>query len=157
MIASVGRRLGIALGLLVLGFVIGLAAVALHQWTLGLLLGAAATLVTAYALTPGWITRLPYAVGWAVPIVLGMVPRPEGDYAIGGSAHGYGLVAVGMVLIVLTTATLPLGRRAPAVDTTGASTSAEPADDVPAAAPEATPAGSTDAERVAGKPVKRRR
>lgn len=114
MIGVVARRLGIAIGVLVLGFLVGLAAVAVHPWTWGLLLAAAATLVTAYALPPGWVTRLPYAAGWIAPVVLGMVPRPEGDYAIAGDAHGYGLVAVGMVLIVLTTATLPLGRRAAA-------------------------------------------
>lgn len=113
----VARTIDVALTLLGWGFVIGLAAVAMHQWWWGLVLGAGATLVTAYALEPGWVTRLPYAAGWVVPVVLAMVPRPEGDYAVAGDGYGYSLVGIGMVLIVLTTATLPLGRRvAPAHD-----------------------------------------
>lgn len=110
---AIARSIDVALTLAGAGFVIGLAAVALHQWWWGLLLAAGATLVTAYALEPGWLTRLPYAAGWAVPVILAMVPRPEGDYAVAGDGHGYSLVGIGMVLLVLTTSTLPLGRRAP--------------------------------------------
>jgi len=97
--------------LLVLGAVVGVAAVAVHSWWWGLVLGATGTLIGAWALKPGWSTRLPYAVGWLVPLGLAMVPRAEGDYLVSGDLRGYLLIAVGMVLIVLTTATLPLGRR----------------------------------------------
>lgn len=99
--------------LLALGAVVGVAAVVLHDWWWGLALGAAGTLALGWALRPGWSTRLPYAVGWVIPLGFAMVPRSEGDYLLAGDLKGYLLIAVGMVLIVLTTATLPLGRRTP--------------------------------------------
>jgi len=115
---------GLLLGLLTcvlvlaLGGVVGVAAVVLHDWWWGLALAAAGTLALGWALRPGWSTRLPYAVGWVVPLGFAMVPRPEGDYLVAGDLKGYLLIAVGMVLIVLTTATLPLGRRTPPVPDT---------------------------------------
>jgi hypothetical protein len=84
-----------------------------HPWWWGLVLAAAGTVATAIALPPGWSTRLPYAVGWVVPLGFAMIPRREGDYAVGGDLKGYLLIGLGMVLIVITTATLPLGRRQP--------------------------------------------
>lgn len=109
----IARTIDVALTILGWAAVVGLAAVALHGYWWGLVLGAAATLTAAYALEPGWVTRLPFTTGWLVPVILGIVPRPEGDYAVAGNAHGYGLIAIGLVLIVLTTATLPLGQRVP--------------------------------------------
>lgn len=101
----------LAVGLLLAGFVIGLSAVAVHAWWWGLALGAAATLVTLLALPPGGWTRVPYAVGWLVPLGLGMIPRGEGDYAIASDVPGYGLIGLGLVLIIGALATLPVRRR----------------------------------------------
>lgn len=140
----VARTIDVACTFAGWGFVIGLAAVAMHLWWWGLVLGAGATLVTAYALRPGWMTRLPYAVGWVVPVVLAMVPRPEGDYAVAGDAYGYSLVAIGMVLIVLTTSTLPLGRRPPQQEQDAQPRDAQPQD---AEAREAGTAPDTEASR----------
>lgn len=110
-------RTAAALGLLVAGFVIGVAAVAVHARAWGLPLGAVATLAALVALPPGLWSRCPYAAGWIVALALALVPRPEGDYAIASDVPGYLLLAVGLVLLVLALATLPVGRRRTSSDT----------------------------------------
>jgi hypothetical protein len=100
---------GRALALLLGGAVVGVAAVAVHTWWWGLALAGLTTLVSAYAVWPGWLTRLPYAAGWVIACGAAMLPRPSGSYAVSGDGHGYVLIGVGLVMIVLTTATLPLG------------------------------------------------
>jgi hypothetical protein len=37
------------------------------------------------------------ATGWAVPVVVGMWPRPEGDIVVGGDGLGIGFVLLGVV------------------------------------------------------------
>lgn len=104
------RRALAAAGLLGLGAVVGLASVALHHewWTL--LLAGAATLVTLFALPPGWWSRLAFALGWV--ILLGVVyqPRPEGDRVVVGDLHSYALLALATVVIVTAVGTLPRPR-----------------------------------------------
>jgi len=104
-------RVAAAAGLLVAGGVVGLAAVALYDWWWGLALGAAATLGSLLVLPRGWLIRLPYAAGWVLVLAEAMVPRPAGSYAVGRTPRGYALLGVGLAVILLTAATLPLGRR----------------------------------------------
>jgi hypothetical protein len=120
--------LGRAVALLVAGAVVGVAAVALHAWWWGLVLIAVATLVSVYAVRPGWLTRLPYAVGWLAACGLGMIPRPAGSYAVASDGAGYTLIGIGLAAIVLTTATLPMDwlRGRTAVSATDSGPDSEP-------------------------------
>lgn len=90
----------VALALLVLGALVGLAAVALHASWWGFLLAVAGSLAALVALPPRWWTLPPYAVGWWVPLLIAWAGRREGDYAVESSRYGYGLVVLGTVLIV---------------------------------------------------------
>jgi hypothetical protein len=101
----------VAIGLLVVGAVTGVATVALHDLGWGLALGIAATVLTAIALPPGWWSRLAFAVGWAALVGWLTVPRPEGDYVISQDLPGYVVLGLGVLLLVLGVATLPRPRR----------------------------------------------
>lgn len=103
-------RLLAALGLLVAGALTGIATIALHQLTWGLVLAFAATCVTAYALQPGWWSRLAYVVGWVAMVGWLTVPRPEGDYLVSSDLPGYAVLGLGVVLLVFGVATLPRPR-----------------------------------------------
>ncbi|MFT4084393.1 MAG: DUF6113 family protein [Nocardioides sp.] len=99
-----------AVGGLVLGFVVGLAAVAVHSWWWGLVLGLAATLAALVAMRPGW-GRVGFAAGWLTPVALATIPRPEGDYAIGTDVTGYGILAGAVVVLAVALATVPVAPR----------------------------------------------
>jgi hypothetical protein len=101
--ASVGRFLA----LLVVGAATGIASVAVHELTWGLPLAAAATVVAAYALPPGWTTRLAFVAGWVAVVGWLALPRPEGDYLISQDWQGYLVLGLGMLLLVVGLATLP--------------------------------------------------
>ena len=105
-------RAPVGLGLLAVGAVVGTATVWLHQLPWGLALGLAAASVTAYALPPGWATRLAFVLGWVAMVGWMTIPRPEGDYLVSENWQGYTLLAYGMVLLVTGVATLPRPRRA---------------------------------------------
>ncbi len=105
------RRLAVAIALLLLGAVVGIAAIALHQFLWGLALALVATAVTAYALPPGWWTRLAFVLGWVVMVGRLTVPRPEGDYLVNQDWQGYTVLAFGMVLAAAGLATLPRPNR----------------------------------------------
>lgn len=107
-------RVPVAISLLLLGAVTGTATVVVHRTTWGLALGLAATVLTAYALPPGWSTRLPFVLGWVAMVGWLTVPRPEGDYLVSENWQGYTMLGVGMVLLVTGLATLPRPRRATA-------------------------------------------
>lgn len=104
-------KAALAVVLLLVGFVVGVAAVAVHAHWWGLLLAAGAGVASALALRPG-SQRIGYVVGWVVAVVLAAVPRREGDYAIAGDTAGYLLLGLTVVLAILTLATLPIGPRA---------------------------------------------
>lgn len=93
--------------LLGVGAVAGVAAVAVHQRWWGLLLAVAAVIATAVALPRGWWTRLPFALGFLVPLGLAMTPRGEGDYLVPGNTRGYVLLGLGVVVLVIAVTTLP--------------------------------------------------
>lgn len=94
-------RAALALALLVLGALVGLAAVALHATWWGFLLAAAASLAVLAALPPRWWTLPPYALGWWVPLLVAWSGRREGDYAVESNRYGYGLVVLATVLVVV--------------------------------------------------------
>lgn len=104
-------RAPLALALLLLGALTGIASVAVHQWWWGLPLGVAAPVATAVALPAGWWSRLPFSLGWVVMVGYLTIPRPEGDFVIPDGTAGYVLLVVAMVLLVSGLVTLP--RRAP--------------------------------------------
>lgn len=93
--------------MLAAGLVTGVAAVAVHQRWWGLVLVLAALAATVVALSPGWWTRLPFALGFVAVLGLAMTPRGEGDYLVPGNARGYVLLAAGAVLFLSAVATLP--------------------------------------------------
>lgn len=104
-------RVLMALSLLLLGAVVGIATVLVHRMAWGLALGLVATALTTYALPPGWSTRLPFVLGWVAMVGWMTVPRPEGDYLVTENWQGYTLLGFGMVLLVTGLATLPRPRR----------------------------------------------
>jgi hypothetical protein len=107
-------RVAGAVVLFVAGAVTAIAATALHQHWWGLLLGVAATAAALVALGPGWLTRLPFGLGWAGFVAWVAPARAEGDYAISGNAQGIALLATACVVVVVSLATLPRpGRGAP--------------------------------------------
>lgn len=101
---------------LLLGLVVGLAALVAHR-TLppaGLLVSAAASIgAGAWLLT----SRRPalsssYAAGWLAPVVLALLGRPEGDFVVAQDAQGLTLMGVGLVVLCLGVVGLG-GRRDP--------------------------------------------
>lgn len=102
-------------GLLVLGAGTGVATVAVHDLVWGFALAVLATLATTLALPPGWWARLAFVLGWVLVVGWLTMPRPEGDYAISQDWQGYGVLGVGLVLLVLAVGTLPRpsGRSSP--------------------------------------------
>lgn len=109
-------RLLAALGLFVVGALAGVATIALHSeaWALGL--GTAGTLAGVLA-APAGLRRCGYAVGWLLPLALAVRGRPEGDFLVADGTAGYLLVGLGLVVLCLTTATLPPLRRHHDADT----------------------------------------
>jgi hypothetical protein len=92
------------------GAATALATVLLHPLWWGLALSIAATLATLWALPRGWLTRLPFALGW-VALVAWMSPqRDEGDFVISSDSAGYALLGFSLVVLVVAVATLPRPR-----------------------------------------------
>jgi len=96
-----------ALGLLLAGALTGIATIALHQLSWGLVLAFAATCATAAALPPGWWSRLAFVVGWGAMVGWLTLPRPEGDYLVGQDVPGYAVLGFGLLLLVFAVSTLP--------------------------------------------------
>ena len=96
-----------ALGLLLAGALTGIATIALHQLSWGLVLAFAASCLTAAALPPGWWSRLAFVVGWGAMVGWLTIPRPEGDYVVSQDVSGYAVLAIGLVLLAFGIATLP--------------------------------------------------
>lgn len=104
-------RVVTALGLLLAGAVTGLASVALHHRWWGLLLAVVTTITVLLVLRPrGW-DRLAFGLGWAGLVGWLVVPRPEGDFAVGTDPAGLSLLGLWFVVVVLTLSTGPLRRR----------------------------------------------
>ena len=104
-------RILVAALLLVAGAATALATVALHPFGWGFLLGAAATLTALVAVGAGWSTRLAFGLGWVGFIAWVTPTRAEGDFAISSDPAGYGLIALALVVLIYSVATLPRPRR----------------------------------------------
>lgn len=109
--AAAPLRFAGAVGLLALGGVTGVAAVAAHTLWWGLPLTAAAMATLHVALGPGWLTRLPPALGFGVVVGGAVPPRSEGDYLIAADPPGLLLLALTFVVLLAALATLPRPRR----------------------------------------------
>ena len=105
-------RILAAAGLLLAGAVTGIAAVGLHELVWGFFLVVAATAVTVWALPAGWL-RVGFVLGWTVMVGWLTVPRTEGDYLVSQDWQGYGLLGVGLAVLMAAVVTLPRPRRDP--------------------------------------------
>lgn len=90
----------VAVLLLVVGFVTGVAGVVLHSHWWGMALALSAMVALLVALPRGWWTRPPAVLGWLVAVGLGAVPRSEGDFLIAGDLSGYTLLVVSFAFLV---------------------------------------------------------
>jgi hypothetical protein len=99
----------VLLGLL--GAATALATVVLHQVWWGLLLSLAATVAVLVGVPRGWLSRLPFALGWAGLVAWVAPQRPEGDYVIGSNTAGYALLGLALVVLLFAVVTLPRPRR----------------------------------------------
>jgi hypothetical protein len=90
---------------LILGLLVGVAAVAVHPWWWGLLLAVAASSATLLALPRG-VSRVAYAAAWAIVVALAATPRPAGGYAVAGDVAGYLMISWAVLMIVVAAATV---------------------------------------------------
>ena len=104
------RLAGAAL-LVVAGAATALATVLLHQVWWGFLLSIAATVTALVAVGRGWLTRLPFALGWVGVVAVATPQRPEGDYLVGSNTSGYLLLGFALLVLLFAVATLPHPRR----------------------------------------------
>lgn len=105
-----GAALGTALGLALGGAVTGLASVGVHGRWWGLPLLVLASLAGVLALPARWRTRLPFALGWSLVVLVASQPRPEGDRPVGADGPGWVLLALAGVLPVLALVTTAAAR-----------------------------------------------
>lgn len=99
------RLLGGTLAGLLLGLLVGVAAVAVHPWWWGLLLAVAASSAALLALPRG-ACRVSYAAAWAIVVALAATPRPAGGYAVAGDLEGYLMILWAVLMIVVAAATV---------------------------------------------------
>ena len=107
-------RLLLHLACLLLGAAVALAAVAVHRsaFPAGLVLA----LLTTYAVS-WWLLRSPrrrtaasYVLGWLAVLVVVVLGRPEGDYALASDFEGYALLVAGLPLMLVGILSLAGGR-----------------------------------------------
>ncbi|MEQ4522580.1 hypothetical protein, partial [Nocardioides kribbensis] len=77
------------------------AVVLVHPLWWGLLLGAAATLATAWALPRSWWARPPWALGWVVVLGVVLQSSPGSGYLVAQDVAGYLLLGLGLVVVVV--------------------------------------------------------
>ena len=90
---------------LLLGLLVGVAAVAVHPWWWGLVLAVAASSAMLLALPRG-VARIGYAAAWAIVVALAATPRPTGGYAVAGDVAGYLMIFWAVLMIVVAAATV---------------------------------------------------
>lgn len=101
----------VAAGLLLVGAVTGVAAVAVHSLWWGLPLAAAAVAAALAGAGRGWLTRLPLALGFVATVGFAVPRRPEGDYVVAGNLPGLLLLLLALVALLVALVTLPRPRR----------------------------------------------
>lgn len=99
------RLLGGVVAGLLLGLVVGVAAIAVHPWWWGLLLAVTASSAMLLALPRG-VSRIAYAAAWAIVVALAATPRPTGGYAVAGDVAGYVMILWAVLMVVVATATV---------------------------------------------------
>jgi len=95
------RLLGYALAF-ALGFAAGIAAVTVHRFPAGLVLGVGTALVVIRTLRlwlPG--SAPAFALGWLGPLLLAVLGRPEGDVVVASDGYGWLLIVSGFVVLVV--------------------------------------------------------
>lgn len=92
------------------GLVSGVVAVAFYVDLWGWVLSVIGLTAAVLAFPPGSL-RLGFGFGWLAVLMLAVLGRPEGDWAVIGNLAGYGLIGVGLLHLGFLTATLPLRRR----------------------------------------------
>ncbi|MGZ5399692.1 MAG: hypothetical protein ACXWDL_04820 [Nocardioides sp.] len=111
-----------ALLLALFGALIAVAAVVVHELWWGLPWATATLVAVLVWVGRGWLTRLPLALGFVVVIGLAGRPRPEGDYLVSASSHGYLLLLLALATLLVAVVTLPRPRRVPRSKTVGGTT-----------------------------------
>lgn len=101
-----------AAGLLLVGVVTAVAAVAVHALWWGIPLVVAGLGTGLAAVGRGWLTRLPLALGFVLGVGMSLVPRAEGGYLVAGDTRGWLLLAAAVVAPFWAVATLPRPGRA---------------------------------------------
>ncbi len=121
---SGARRATGALGLLVVGVVTGLAAAVSHELWWSLPLTTAGLGACYLAVGPGWLTRLPLALGFTGAVGWALRARPEGDYLVSTSTRGLLLLGVVVLAVLMAVATLPRpgAARVPEAEGSGSTT-----------------------------------
>lgn len=104
--AALVRVLG-ALLLGLLGAVVALAAVVAHELWWGLPLTAASLAAVFVWVGRGWLTRLPVALGFMGLSLVAVPTRPEGDYLVSSSIHGYLFLLLALLTLLVAVVTLP--------------------------------------------------
>ena len=91
--------------------VTGIASLAVHDksW-LWFLLAVTGPFAAVVALPSGW-PRSGFGLGWVGVLMAALLGRPEGDYVVTSTPRGYTLLGLGLLLLMLVVATLPVGRR----------------------------------------------
>ncbi|WP_425299374.1 DUF6113 family protein [Nocardioides panacisoli] len=104
-------RAGVVVALLVGGATVAVCVIAVHPRWWGLVLGLAATAAALWALPDRWWARTPFALGWAVTVLVATGGRREGDFVIASDPGGYTVLAT--VILVTLTGALALRPRRP--------------------------------------------
>jgi hypothetical protein len=105
-------RLGLALAAALLGgLAVGGAVAWTHQIWWALVVGVAATLTTLLWLRP-WALRLGFAAGWMVVAAWATTARDGAGYLISSNTWGYAYLGLGLVVLAITVATVPVRRSA---------------------------------------------
>lgn len=101
----------LAVGLALAGAATGVASVAVHERLWGLPLAVLASFAGLLALSPGWSTRVPFALGWSTLVLVVAQGRPEGDVPLQADGPGWLLVLLAVTLPLLAVVTALLARR----------------------------------------------
>jgi len=101
-------------GALLLGAAVAVASLAVHRDRLagvpaGLLFVAVVSLYVAWLLrhvTATGRAAASYCVGWLAVLSYFLIGRPEGDFLVAADVEGYGLIGVGLLIVVVLLSSL---------------------------------------------------
>jgi hypothetical protein len=81
--------------------------VAVYQLTIPFVVAVLASLALVLVTPRGWVSRLPFGVGYALTVGALSAARGEGDYLVTSSARGYAVLGLALVVLMLAVTTLP--------------------------------------------------